>query len=123
MLIRIEAAKGNKDPYTLLSHSLLKDLREHYKQYQPEKYIVEGLYSWQYSDQSIGKAVINTAKKVSINVPVTPHMLRHRFATNLLETGVDLSQIQVLFGHSSSRTTEIYTHVATTTFKKNLLDF
>jgi len=118
MLIRVEAAKGNKDRYTLLSHSLLEDLRAYYKQYKPEKYIVEGMYGKQYSGQSIGKIVINAAEKAGIKIPVTPHMLRHSFATHLLEAGVDLRQIQVLLGHSSSKTTEIYTHVATTTFKK-----
>ncbi len=125
MLIRIEAAKGNKDRYTLLSHSLLKDLREYYKQYKPGKYIVEGLYGRQYSGQSIGKVVISAAEKAGIKIPVTPHILRHSFATHLLEAGVDLRQIQVLLGHSSSKTTEIYTHVATTTFKKikNPLDY
>ncbi|MCK0125322.1 site-specific integrase [Gelidibacter sp. F2691] len=125
MLIRIEAAKGNKDRYTLLSHALLKDLRHYYKHYKPEKYIVEGMYGAQYSGQSIGKIVLNAAAKAGINYPVTPHMLRHSFATHLLEAGVDLRQIQVLLGHSSSKTTEIYTHVATTTFKtiKNPLDF
>ncbi|WP_415373086.1 site-specific tyrosine recombinase/integron integrase [Patiriisocius sp. Uisw_047] len=124
MLIRVEAAKGNKDRYTLLSHSLLEDLRDYYKQWKPEKYIVEGLYGKQYSGQSIGKIVVNAAIKAGIKVPVTPHMLRHSFATHLLEAGVDLRQIQVLLGHSSSKTTEIYTHVATTTFKeiKNPLD-
>ncbi|MCL8008167.1 site-specific integrase [Gelidibacter japonicus] len=125
MLIRIEAAKGNKDRYTLLSHSLLIDLREYYKQYKPKKYIVEGLYGKQYSGQSIGKVVLNAALKAGIQIPVTPHMLRHSFATHLLEAGVDLRQIQVLLGHGSSKTTEIYTHVATTTFEKikNPLDF
>ncbi len=118
MLIRIEAAKGNKDRYTLLSHSLLEDMREYYKQYKPEKYIVEGMYGKQYSGQSIGKIVLNAAEKAGIKIPVSPHMLRHSFATHLLEAGVDLRQIQVLLGHSSSKTTEIYTHVATTTFKK-----
>ena len=125
MLIRVEAAKGNKDRYTLLSHSLLKDLRDYYKQYKPEKYIIEGMYGKQYSGQSIGKIVINAAEKAGIKIHVTPHMLRHSFATHLLEASVDLRQIQVLLGHSSSKTTEIYTHVATTTFKKikNPLDF
>ncbi|WP_062059127.1 site-specific tyrosine recombinase/integron integrase [Sediminicola sp. YIK13] len=125
MLIRVEAAKGNKDRYTLLSHSLLKDLREYYKQWKPEKYIIEGMYGRQYTGQSIGKIVLNAAAKAGIKTPVTPHMLRHSFATHLLEAGVDLRQIQVLLGHSSSKTTEIYTHVATTTFKeiKNPLDF
>ncbi len=118
MLIRIESAKGNKDRYTLLSHSLLEDLREYYKQYKPGKYIVEGMYGKQYTGQSIGKIVLNAAEKAGIKIPVTPHMLRHSFATHLLEAGVDLRQIQVLLGHSSSKTTEIYTHVATTTFKK-----
>ncbi|CAH8286554.1 site-specific recombinase XerD [Mariniflexile fucanivorans] len=118
MLIRVEAAKGNKDRYTLLSHSLLKDLRDYYKQYKPEKYIIEGMYGMQYSGQSICKIVLNSAEKAGIRIPVTPHMLRHSFATHLLEAGVDLRQIQVLLGHSSTKTTEIYTHVATTTFKK-----
>ncbi|QXP55085.1 tyrosine-type recombinase/integrase [Cellulophaga sp. HaHa_2_95] len=118
MLIRIESAKGNKDRYTLLSHSLLKDLRTYYKQYKPEKYLIEGMYGKQYSGQSIGKIVRNAAQKAGIKIIVTPHMLRHSFATHLLEAGTDIRQIQVLLGHSSTTTTEIYTHVATTTFKK-----
>lgn len=124
MLIRIEAAKGKKDRYTLLSHTLLEDLRNYYKQWKPEKYIFEGLYGKQYSGQSVGKVVTNAAKNAGLQITVTPHMLRHSFATHLLEDGVDLRQIQVLLGHSSTKTTEIYTHVATTTFKtiKNPLD-
>ncbi|MBA6315802.1 site-specific tyrosine recombinase/integron integrase [Cellulophaga baltica] len=118
MLIRIESAKGNKDRYTLLSYSLLKDLRAYYKQYKPEKFLIEGMYGKQYSGQSIGKIVRNAAQKAGIKIIVTPHMLRHSFATHLLEAGTDIRQIQVLLGHSSTKTTEIYTHVATTTFKK-----
>ena len=118
MLILIEAAKGKKDRYTLLSNTLLKDLRDYYKQWKPETYIFEGAYGKQYSAQSVGQIVKNAAIKAGIQITVTPHMLRHSFATHLLEDGVDLRQIQVLLGHSSTKTTEIYTHVATTTFKK-----
>lgn len=101
MLIRIEAGKGNKDRYSLLSTQILKDLRLYYKKWEPVKYLIEGQYGGQYSGQSIGKIVVNAAKKARIRVRVTPHMLRHSFATHLLESGVDLRRIQVLLGHGS----------------------
>ncbi|WP_055436641.1 site-specific tyrosine recombinase/integron integrase [Lacinutrix algicola] len=124
MLIRIEAAKGKKDRYTILSYTLLTDLRNYYKQWKPSFYVFEGMNGGKYSGQSVGKVVTNAAKKAKIQTTVTPHMLRHSFATHLFEGGTDIRQIQVLLGHSSTKTTEIYTHVAMTTFKqiKNPLD-
>jgi site-specific recombinase XerD len=124
MLIRIEAAKGNNDRYTLLSKSVLKDLRVYYKQWNPSNYLFESPSKKQYSPASIVKILKRAAIKSGIKKRVTPHMLRHSFATHLLENGTDLRHIQLLLGHKSSKTTEIYTHVATNTFTqiKNPLD-
>lgn len=112
MMIRVEQSKGNKDRYTLLSEKLLLQLREYYKAYHPKNYLFEGANGSQYSETSVSQIVKRAAKKAGITQKVTPHMLRHSFATHLLESGVDLRYIQTLLGHNSSRTTEIYTHVA-----------
>ncbi len=124
MLIRVEEGKGRKDRFTLLSTTLLQHLREYYKLWKPKEYLFEGPGRGQYSGKSVGKVVAKAAKKAGIRKSVTPHTLRHSFATHLLEQGTDLRYIQSLLGHSSSKTTEIYTHVATNRFKsiKNPLD-
>lgn len=124
MLVRVVAAKGNKDRHTLLSTTVLEDLREYYKEWKPQIYLFEGRKANRYSAESVLKIVKMSAKKAGVAQTVTPHVLRHSFATHLLESGVDLRQIQVLLGHGSSKTTEIYTHVATNTFNniKNPLD-
>ncbi len=124
MLIRVENAKGNKDRLTLLSKTALTDLRRYYLKYEPQEYLFEGKNGNKYSGFSVLKIVKTAAEKAKIRIVVTPHVLRHSFATHLLESGTDLRQIQVLLGHGSSKTTEIYTHVATNTFQsiKNPLD-
>lgn len=124
MLVRVEGSKGNKDRYTLLSKSSLDDLRLYYREWKPQNYLFEGRRASKYTAESVLNIVKKSAEKAGIRNTVTPHVLRHSFATHLLESGTDLRQIQVLLGHGSSKTTEIYTHVATNTFKniKNPLD-
>lgn len=124
MLIRVENAKGGKDRYTLLGNSVLNDLRAYFKLWRPSEYLIEGQNGGQYSAKSVLNIVKRAASKAKIKKNVVPHMLRHSFATHLLEDGVNLRHIQLLLGHSSSKTTEIYTHVANTSMKliKNPLD-
>ena len=124
MVIRIEGAKGNKDRYSLLSINVLEDLRAYFKQWRPQKYLFEGPGGTPYSATSVEQVVKKSARKAGIYKKVCPHMLRHSFATHLLENGTDLRNIQVLLGHNSLKTTEIYAHVATNAFDniKNLLD-
>ena len=112
MLIRVNEGKGKKDRYTLLSEQMLIDLRQYYIKYHPEKYLFEGADGGTYSPTSVSRIITRAALKAHIRERVTPHMLRHSFATHLLESGTDLRQIQILLGHNSLKTTEIYTHVA-----------
>ncbi|WP_298549093.1 site-specific tyrosine recombinase/integron integrase [uncultured Aquimarina sp.] len=118
MLIRIENAKSNKDRYTLLSENTLADLRIYFKEWKPKQLLFEGPKGNRYSEKSVGAIITKASRKAGIIKRVTPHMLRHSFATHLLENGTDLRYIQALLGHSSSKTTELYTHVATNNFSK-----
>lgn len=124
MLIQVTGAKGNKDRYTLLANSMLSDLRVYYRTYRPSKYLFEGQTKEKYSATSINKVIARATVDAGINKHVTAHTFRHSFATHLLEDGTDLRYIQLLLGHNSTKTTEIYTHVAKNSFKniKNPLD-
>ena len=115
MVIRVEGAKRNKDRLTLLSETVLKDLRKYFVDWKPKNYLLESPKGEQYSSTSVKSIVANAARKARISKVITPHMLRHSFATHLLENGTDLRHIQLLLGHSSTKTTEIYTHVAVNT--------
>lgn len=124
MTIWVEKSKGNKDRQTLLSKTVLKDLRKYFKEYKPTTYLFEGQKSEKYSASSVLQIVKKAAQQAKINKTVTPHMLRHSFATHLLESGTDIRVIQTILGHNSIKTTEIYAHVATNHIKviKNPLD-
>jgi len=113
MLIHIKMAKGKKDRYTLLSPLFLQLLRDYYLLYKPKDYLFEGQNGQQYtssSAQQVLKKALSLAKITGKRI--TLHTLRHSFATHLLESGTDLRYIQTLLGHSSPKTTMIYTHVS-----------
>ena len=113
MQIRIESAKGNKDRVTILSQRMLQLLREYYLNNKPQYWLFEGpRRGHQYTASSVRQSLLSIAQRAKINRTVTPHMLRHSFATHLLEKGVDVRYIQSLLGHDSLKTTEIYTHVS-----------
>lgn len=112
MMINIRAGKGHKDRVTVLSQKVLDDLRVYFKEMKPKVYLFEGPVGKQYGRSSVSKILHRAAIKVGITKKVTPHMLRHSFATHLLEAGTDLRYIQALLGHNSSKTTEIYTKVS-----------
>jgi integrase/recombinase XerD len=124
MLVRVNQGKGNRDRLTLLSEKVLIDLRIYYKECRPKNWLFESPSGDKYSTTSVARILTQARKTVGIQKHVNPHMLRHSFATHLLEAGTDLRYIQTLLGHKSSKTTEIYTHVATNTFAviKNPLD-
>ena len=113
--IHIRQGKWGKDRMLPLPQSLLPLLREYVHFFQPKTYLFEGQTTPKYSPTSIANIVSNAAKNAGISQHITPHMLRHSYATHLLEKGVDLRYIQELLGHSNIDTTTVYTHVAKNT--------
>ena len=124
MQIRISLSKENKDRYTLLSKKTLLILRKYFNEYKPKEWLFEGEGGGQYADRSIYSIFKKALASAKIKKKVSIHSLRHSLATHLLENGTDLRYIQSLLGHSSSKTTEIYTHITTKGFDqiKNPLD-
>ncbi len=118
MIIHIKNSKGNKDRVVMLSKSLLEELRIYFIKHKPLDYLFEGQSGGMYSPKSVQVIVKNASSKAGIKKKVTPHTLRHSFATHLLEAGTDIRFIQQLLGHGSIKTTEIYTHIADVTKSK-----
>jgi integrase/recombinase XerD len=113
-ILFVKQSKGKKDRIAPLSDKTVEMLRVYYKQYRPKNYLFEGQKVGEmYDSRSLQQVLKKAIKLVNIKKPVTLHWLRHSYATHLLEGGTDLRYIQEILGHSSSKTTEIYTHVST----------
>ena len=112
MVIRVSQGKGGKDRYAMLSPRLLVVLRAYWQQARPTDWLFPGENPGKPLAASCVQRACQQARRASgLKKRVTPHMLRHSFATHLLEGGSDLRTIQVLLGHNSPRTTARYTHV------------
>jgi len=108
MIITIRQSKGRKDRIVALSNKILEILRSYFSEYKPKEYLFNGQFDAKYSPTSCNQIV-----KKYLGKEFHFHLLRHSNATALLEAGTDLRIIQKHLGHSSSKTTEIYTHVST----------
>lgn len=118
-LVIIRQSKGRKDRVAPLSEKILDLLRDYYNAYKPSLWLFEGQDKQsQYDERSLGNVLKQALEKTNINKPVSLHWLRHSYATHLLENGTDLRYIQEILGHSSSKTTEIYTHVSNHTIQR-----
>ncbi len=112
MLIRVNQGKGKKDRYTILSNINLKYLRIYYKAYRPQTWLFSGLIKEKpIGIRTIQQVFYNAKEKAGIKKDVTVHSLRHSFATHLIESGMDIHQVQKFLGHSSITTTTIYLHL------------
>ena len=115
MQLNIQFGKGNKQRQVPLSPRLLEALRVYWKEYRPGRLLFPGkLPDKPYAGTSIQKAVKASARKAKLSKNVTPHTLRHSYATGLLEAGVDILTISRLLGHASFSTTMVYLHVRRT---------
>lgn len=115
--IFVNNGKGRKDRYVTLAESVIPLIENYLVTYTPKLYFFEGEQGQQYSDSSVRKFLKKSCQLAHITSNVSPHTLRHSYATHLLEQGVGIRHIQELLGHAKPETTMIYTHVA----RKDLL--
>ena len=116
MVIRVDQGKGNKDRYVMLSPRLLDELRAYWKVARPQTWMFPGdIEGRPISRHAVGLACDIARRACGITKPITPHSLRHAFATHLLENGTDVRRIQLLLGHRSLATTSRYLKIATST--------
>jgi integrase/recombinase XerD len=118
MMLRVEQGKGRKDRYAMLSPQLLELRRDWWRIARPQVWLFPGQNPVNpLTTRQLNRAVPAAAQRAHITKRVTPHTLRHSFATHLLEQNIDIRVIQVLLGHAKLDTTALYTRVATTTIR------
>uniref|UniRef100_UPI00404A742B tyrosine-type recombinase/integrase n=1 Tax=Gelidibacter sp. TaxID=2018083 RepID=UPI00404A742B len=110
--IFVRQGKGRKDRRVVMAEIMKPLLYNYIQTYKPVRYFVEGRAGEVYSDSSVRAFLRLSCKAAGIKKLVTPHTLRHSYATHMMENGVDLRYIQELLGHAKPETTMIYTHVA-----------
>ena len=111
MILRVKDSKGSKDRNIPLNKECLVNLRKYWKKEKPKKFLFEGSDNIKYSATSIYNIVKNTANSARINKSISPHSLRHSFASYLVKMNINLAKISEWLGHRSTKTTEIYTHI------------
>ena len=113
-LIGVHQGKGRKDRFVMLSPKLLEVLRRYWKAHQPTHWLFPGdIPNRPITTTAIFLVCQQAGRTANLSKPISPHTLRHSFATHLLEAGTDLRTIQILLGHRSLKTTAIYLHVST----------
>lgn len=117
MLIHVRQGKGGKDRDVPLSPNLLETLREYYRWMRPKTFLFPGTVNGSRADKPITSKVTweacqEAAKRAGITKRVSPHLLRHSFATHLMENGADLPTVQALLGHTDLKPTSIYLHLS-----------
>jgi integrase/recombinase XerD len=118
MVIRVRQGKGQKDRYVMLSPTLLEVLRLYWRAERPSTWLFPGRTAAEpISHNCVQRACRRAGHDAGLNKPVTLRMLRHCFATHLLEAGTNIRVIQTLLGHSSVTTTQIYTSVSAKTVR------
>jgi integrase/recombinase XerD len=117
--LRIEQGKGRKDRCAMLSPQLLELLRDWWRIARPQVWLFPGQNRVNHlTTRQLNRAVHAAARLAEISKRVSPHTLRHSFATHLLEQNIDIRVIQVLLGHAKLDTTALYTRVATNTIRE-----
>jgi site-specific recombinase XerD len=117
MLIHVQHGKGGRDRYVPLSPTLLTTLRAYYRWMRPKTWLFPGtVHNWRadkpITPKVLWEACVVAARRAGLRKRCSPHLLRHSFATHLLEGGADLRTIQLLLGHVEIRHTVLYLHLS-----------